>query len=237
MDYGVARRDGVILPGEYGGDNYSDNIAVNSSYVYVSVYNSVHHQDGSYREFDDIYRYDHAGHLLGMTPNPSINYLTGLAANDSRLCISGWNDYPPYDGKAELDDLAGHKLADLPGSGYWGGGACALTKDRLYLTTHDSENGDDNADLSVFDINGNLITSVPIFDVYLPTSMAATDSKVYISIEYDPRIVVFDRVVTKDEDGKIISEKFVREPDVILDHYWYPWVGVDMQQVLHSLSM
>lgn len=224
-------------------------VAANTQHVYV--YGDTIFGPGD--EVGSIGVYDHAGNyettLLDM-PTQSLNY---LSVNDSRMCLSGWAD-GNVDPAEILTDLNGTAIARWPGNAdEMGGYPCTLTRDRFYIVTVPDE-GDSY--LNVYDLNGVQIASVDVarsqyeldgFLTPIVSSVTATDTNIYIETSCAGegcsganKILIFDRVVTRNAAGAITSETFVQQPDLIIpqpneNSGLFPWtIAVDAKDVLGS---
>lgn len=195
-----------------------DAIAVNTNYLYVSGTDNPGY-------VGNIFVFDHKGNYIKKLANTPAAGLWSLAANDSRLCLSGWTN-SGYVGGTVLTDLNGNAIATWPGDPDFGGGPCALTKDRVYVLAWCDLC---NATLNVYDLNGNLISSQVVDGSLYVDSITATDSHVYISAACESVgescsgygvVMVYDRVVTYNSSGQIASEQLIREPDISV-----PWTG------------
>lgn len=230
-------------------------IGVNSKYVYLvkSVYSMDAQGYYHYLE-EDADTYDHAGNYVSTIHNLPVQAAYSISANNTRICLTGYID-GFVTTAAMLTELSGNPvvtLAEDPGAGIYGGNSyfCALTTDRAYVLVYPLEGV---YTLNVYDLNGNKIASLDVSETQQPGTyltfwgVVATNTKIYIPviIEYlnNPngvitftyKVIVHDRVITKNAAGAITSENFVREPDVTLPGLhinWGAYPAVDMKNVL-----
>lgn len=224
------------FPTGSGSSTVLEGIAVNSKYAYVASLDRP-------SWIENIHVYDHDANYVGLVPDVPMQALSSFAANDDHFCLSGW-DHGGTDPATVLTDLSGNVLARWPGDPDDGGGPCALTRDRAYGLLWSVQ--DHDAGLDVYDMNGKQIASLDVSGTnwyesgsFFPYAVSATDSKVYIRADCycmtGQIIITYKRVVTRDKQGNITSENFIRQPDMtVFPQTWNSYLDLiqDMKDVL-----
>jgi hypothetical protein len=173
----------------------ADGLAVNTQGVYVLDSNP---NNSTLSVTADILHYSFNGTLLGkFSTDGYIGNKIAFCVNERRILMV--NVYSSVVGV--LYDLTGNQIATVGPFPYEWPFACASATNRHYLAFVGTPA------INVYDDNGTLVTTFGDFSNQI-YGITASETKIFVSQSRLGKIKVFDRVVTKDSAGNIMSENF-----------------------------